>query len=1091
MREGPGTGSRQINPIDDMLRIERFARHAWHLIAGLGLLSLLLAASAHAEAPARGAAPVPAVEARVLLLLSYHPGFPTSPKIIEGVRHGLAGARVDLQIEYMHTRFDTSAPYLQRYADWLAFQLKKSPPAVVITADDTAFQFALEHPQLLNNAPIVFLGVNDVEAARRADALPNVTGVVENVSIAKTLAMIKAAMPQARRLHVIADGSPAGRADLTTLVRERDAFPDLLIEPYKLQSMRWAELGSRVAAIPPTEPILLLAAYKDMAEETKRFDQTAAFLLEHAQAPIFHLWEHGLHEGFVGGWVMSHRIHGEMAAQMARQILAGTPAGDIPVIYDSPNRPMANGAAIARWSLKPSAFPENTEWIDQPPTILGEYPRMVSGTALAFAVMATLLIALMRANHQRSRLLKESSEQRALLTSLIDASPDVIFFKDVAGRFQTVNAACARLLGKKAQDIIGTDDLQHFPGPVAEEFRATDHEVTGYARTVRKTELVLHSDGSSEIYDTLKAPVQQEDGTVVGLVGIARRVTTEHQTSDRLQLAAQVFENAAEGILITSPQGVIEMVNPAFTRITGYAADEVIGKHPNLLHSGRHDKDFYERMWSSVNAADIWQGEVWNRRKSGEVYPEWLNISPVRDESGQVVHYLGIFSDISAVKRTEAQLEHMAHHDALTGLPNRALLNDRIDTALRRAQRADRMVAVVFLDLDRFKDINDSFGHAIGDQVLKQVAVRLRETMRDEDTVARLGGDEFVILIEDVEQPSQTDTATERVLACLHPPVTVDHQEFYVGASLGVSIFPRDGYTADALIRNADTAMYQAKRLGRNTVQRYSEQQTESARHRMRLENALRRAVESQRFEVWFQPQVELGSGALTGFEALCRWPDADRGMIPPSEFIPLAESTGLIVPIGEFMLRATAKVVVDWRKRGLVPPPVAVNVSGRQLRRLDFLTTVCSVLEEEGCRPEWIELEVTESDILKDAEPAIATLHGIREMGIAIALDDFGTGFSSLSYLKRLPIETLKIDRSFISGLPGDANDRAIVQAVLAMGRSLEMRVLAEGVETAAQVSALRLMGCTLAQGYRFGRPALPETFTPVVQNGQIILST
>jgi len=1053
------------------------------------MLLLLIAATVSTAAPESTQAP--GREPNVLLLLSYHPGFPTSPKIIEGVEQGFAGMPISLQIEYMHTRFDASPPYLARFADWLAPQLRRQPPDVVIAADDTAFEFALGNPELLNNAPIVFLGVNNVDAARAADRLPNVTGVVEHVSIAKTLAMIRTAMPLARRLHVISDGSPGGKADLASLVRERESFPDLLIQPYKLQTLRWGGLATQLEAIPPEEPILLLAAYKDMADETKRFEQSAQFLLEHARSPIFHLWEHGLKEGFVGGWVMSHRVHGEMAAQMARRILAGTPPGDIPVVYESPNRPMVNATAIARWHLSESAFPPDTEWIEKPPSILGEFPRTVSGTALAFAVMTTLLIALMRATHQRSRLLKETMEQGALLTSLIDASPDVIFSKDVEGRFQMVNTAGAKLLGKPAASIIGTNDLEHFPRALAEEFRAVDREVISTRQTIRKTELVQHFDGSSEIFDTVKAPVQQADGHVLGLIGVARRVTAEHQASDRLQLAAQVFENAAEGILITSPQGLIEMVNPAFTRITGYTSDEVVGKRPDLLHSGRHDNDFYERMWSTVNAADIWQGEVWNRRKSGEVYPEWLNISPVRDENGNVVHYLGIFSDISAVKRTEAQLEHMAHHDALTGLPNRALLNDRIDTALRRAQRADRMVAVVFLDLDRFKDINDSFGHAIGDLVLKQVAERLRETVRDEDTVARLGGDEFVILIEDVEHGAQTDTATERILACLHPPVTVDHQEFYVGASLGVSMFPRDGYTADALIRNADTAMYQAKRQGRNTVQRYSEQQTESARHRMRLENGLRRAVENQQFEVWFQPQVELGSGVLTGFEALCRWPDADRGMIPPSEFIPVAEATGLIVPIGEFMLRATARVIAGWRAQGLNPPPVAVNVSGRQLRRLDFLTTVCTVLEEEGCRPEWIELEVTESDILKDAEPAIATLHGIREMGIGLALDDFGTGFSSLSYLKRLPIETLKIDRSFISGLPGDANDRAIVQAVLAMGRSLEMRVLAEGVETAAQVSALRLMGCTLAQGYRFGRPALPHTFVSEVQQGQISLTS
>jgi diguanylate cyclase (GGDEF)-like protein/PAS domain S-box-containing protein len=1058
----------------------------WLLAALATLLALALTPPAAAADPKPPLAPRPSV----LLLLSYHPTFPTSAKIVEGVREGLGGRAVDLHVEYMHTRFETAPAYLARFADWLEYQMRRRPPDVVIAADDTAFQFALSHHALLHRAPLVFLGVNDVDAARAADALPHVTGVVERVSIAGTLSMIRRVLPKADTLHVISDASPAGRADMETLVREREAFPELMLDPLRLQNLTWQALAERLRSLPPGAPILLLAAYEDASGEDKHFDASTEFLLEHANGPIFHLWEHGIAEGLVGGWVMSHRIHGALAADMALKILDGAAPGNIPVIYDSANRPMVNAETLSRWRLKRNDFPPETEWINPPQSILGDYPRLVTGAVLVFLVLITLLLALVRASRQRARLLDQTVAQRALLTSLLNASPDMIFFKDTEGRFRMINTACARLLGKPEEEIIGSCDMDHFPAEMAREFRQDDRAVLEHRSAMRKTELVPARDGAHEIYETVKAPVQREDGVLLGLIGIARRVTSEHLVSDRLQLAAQVFDNAAEGILITAADGRIEMVNPAFTRITGYTADEVQGKDPSLMKSGRHEHEFYERLWREVNTTGLWQGEIWNRRKSGEIYPEWLNISPVRDEAGNIIHYLGIFSDISAVKHSEAQLEHMAHHDALTGLPNRSLLNDRIDTALRRAQRADRMVAVIFLDLDRFKDINDSFGHAVGDQVLKQVAARLRETIRDEDTVARLGGDEFVILMEDIEAAALAEQAAERLLTCLNPPIGVDHQEFFIGASLGISLFPRDGFTADALIRNADTAMYQAKRQGRNAIQRYYEQQTESARHRMQMETALRRAVEGERFEVWFQPQVELGSGALTGFEALCRWPDPDRGMIPPGEFIPVAESTGLIVPIGELVLRATARVVVGWRRQGLNPPPVAVNVSGRQLRRLDFLTSICSILEEEGCRPEWLELEVTESDILKDAEPAIATLHGIREMGMSLALDDFGTGFSSLSYLKRLPIETLKIDQSFIAGLPADGNDRAIVQAVLAMGRSLEMRVLAEGVESAAQVSALRMMGCGFAQGYRFGRPALPDTFAPEVQRGRISLS-
>lgn len=1060
---------------------------AWLRLAACLVIALAGTFGAPGASPA---AEPPAGMPRVLLLLSYHPTFPTSAKIIAGVREGFGDQPVDLQVVYMHTRFDASAPYLARFADWLRIELARGPPDVVIAADDNAARFALDHGPLLNGAPLVFLGVNDVATARFADNLPGVTGIVEDVSIRETLTLIRKALPKADRIHVIADGSAGGRADLKRLIDLRDDFPDLLIIPYKLQEMQWSDLAAGLRQIPPSEPVLLLAAYQDATGAIKQFDQSVRYLLANTQAPIFHLWAHGIPEGLVGGFVMSHRRHGQIAARMARQILAGTPAGDIPVRYESPNLPLFNAAALIDRNIPLSALPPDAQLVNEPSTILGTYPRLVTGAVLVFLVMATLLIALIRANRHRSRLLKTQAQQHALLNSLLDASPDMIFFKDLDGRFGMVNATSAAVLGKRADEVMGTDDYDYFPTDEAEEFRAIDREVMDRGTPIRRTELIPQRDGGNEIFDTLKAPVRGADGTVFGLFGIARRVTTEYQTSDRLQLAAQVFEHAAEGIMITSPAGVIEIVNPAFTRITGYTPEEVCGKNPAILHSGRHNREFYERMWATVDEADLWQGEVWNRRKSGEVYPEWLNISPVRDDRGQVVHYLGIFSDISAVKHSEERLEHIAHHDALTGLPNRVLLNDRIDTALRRAQRSDTMVAVVFLDLDRFKDINDSFGHATGDLVLKQVASRISETVREEDTVARLGGDEFVILMEDIDDAAFVEQASQRIVTCLNPPISAEHQEFFIGASLGISVFPRDGNDAESLIRNADTAMYQAKREGRNAIQQYSEKQTEAARQRMRLETALRRAVEHEAFEVWLQPQVELGAGALTGFEALCRWRDPERGMVPPSDFIPVAEATGLIIPIGEFMLRRVARLLAAWHATYERVPRIAVNVSGRQLRRLDFLSSVCTILEEEQCRPDWIELEVTESDILKDAEPAIATLYGIREMGIGLSLDDFGTGFSSLSYLKRLPIEMIKIDRSFIDGLPGDANDRAIVQAVLAMGRSLGLRVLAEGVETPAQVSALRLMGCTLAQGYRFGKPAVPDTFLEMVQAGRLTLN-
>ena len=1063
---------------------------AQHIIRGLpGRLLMVLAAMTIVTGPCRAnpaAAPADAPRANVLLLLSYHPNFPTSSAIIAGVQAGFGETPVDLQVAYMHTRHNTDAAYLARFAEWLAMRLSRQPTDLVIAADDNAFEFALANGELLGNVPVVFLGVNNVQRARAADPLPRVTGVVEHVSIRKTVGLIRALMPKATRLHVISDDSTGGKADFATLMRSQVEDFGLQIVPLMLNAMRWDALADTLRGLPGNEPVLLLAAYKDAAGQTRTFDQSTAFLLDAANAPVFHLWEHGIAQGLAGGWVMSHRLHGELAAQMATRILAGTAPRDIRVQLESPNHPVLNAATLERFGLDASVAPAETTWLARRSSLLADFPMQAALAATVLLLMSLLVGALVRANRQRSQSLEVAEEQGALLTSLFDANPDPMFYKDQRGRFVMVNRACAELIGREPSDIIGATDHTLFPVAVADSYRNNDREVMRLGKSLRVRELVNQPDGTQAMYDTVKTPVRTPDGTLTGLIGLSRHTIAEHRNSNRLLLAAQVFENAAEGIMITTSRGVIEMVNPAFTRITGYSAADAIGQTPTLLRSDRHTPAFYERMWETIDRDGEWQGEVWNRRKSGEVYPEWLNISAVRDDDGAVQHYIGFFFDITELKLSEAQLEHMAHHDALTGLPNRSLLNDRIDTALRRAKRDDHEVALVFLDLDHFKNINDSFGHPVGDEVLKQVGARLLECVRGEDTVARLGGDEFIVLMDDLHESAEAEQAAQRILACLIPPISVDQQEFFVGASLGISVFPQDGETVEELIRNADTAMYQAKHLGRSNAQRYAEQQTVSARSRVRMENAMRRAVKNDAFEVWVQPQVNLVSGHLIGFEALCRWHDAELGQVPPSEFIPLAEGNGLIVPIGELVLRTTCRQIVAWRNAGLAPPRVAVNVSGRQLRRIDFLASLCSILEEEGCRPEWIELEVTESDILKDAEPAIATLHGARELGVTLSLDDFGTGFSSLSYLKRLPIDTLKIDQSFIDGLPDDSNDRAIVQAVLAMGRSLGMQVLAEGVETPAQVNALRRMGCALGQGYHFGRPARADTFTAALTRQQ-----
>ncbi len=566
--------------------------------------------------------------------------------------------------------------------------------------------------------------------------------------------------------------------------------------------------------------------------------------------------------------------------------------------------------------------------------------------------------------------------------------------------------------------------------------------------------------------------------TAGGLVAVVTDVTERQRAEAELSLAASVFDGSSEGILITDADRTILRVNQAFTEITGYSAAEAVGQTPRLLRSERHDDAFYQSLWASLNATGVWQGEVWNRRKDGEVHPVWQNITAVRDPQGRVTQYIGIFSDITEKKISEERIRHLAHYDGLTDLPNRLLFNERCEHALSRARREHGQVAVLFLDLDRFKHINDSLGHPAGDRVLRAVAERLRAAVREEDTVARLGGDEFILVMEEVADPQDAARVARKLLGVLAEPFLLDGRELLVTPSIGISLFPRDGTDVTSLVKNADAAMYRAKEAGRNTYQYYTRELTDTAFERVFLESHLRRATERGELVLHYQPRYRLPEGRLAGAEALVRWRHADLGLVPPDRFIPLAEDSGLIVPIGAWVLREACRQAVLWRGWGVGFEQVSVNVAGQQIQRGDFVATVREVLEDTGLPPEALELEITETFIMQQAEQAISVLEGLRGLGVTLAIDDFGTGYSSLSYLKRLPIHSLKVDRSFVRDIPEDRNDEAITRAVLALGHSLQLAVVAEGVETAEQESFLRRGGCDEVQGFLYSAPLAPEEF-------------
>ncbi|MEJ1464692.1 MAG: EAL domain-containing protein [Candidatus Sedimenticola sp. (ex Thyasira tokunagai)] len=578
-------------------------------------------------------------------------------------------------------------------------------------------------------------------------------------------------------------------------------------------------------------------------------------------------------------------------------------------------------------------------------------------------------------------------------------------------------------------------------------------------------------------------PIFDDKGGFLGYRGTAADVTTQVNTDEELRLAAAVFESTLEGVMVVTVDGTILAVNKAFTTITGYKEDEALGQKPSMLRSERHDSAFYATMWSAIHKDGHWSGEVWNRRKNGEVYPEWLNISSVKGEQGEVNRYVAVFSDITAMKQSEERLFHLAHHDPLTNLPNRLMFSVLLEHSLERVERIGEQIAVLFLDLDLFKNINDSFGHPTGDLLLQRVAKRLAATIRKEDTVARLGGDEFILLLEQVGDMQTAATIAEKLLHDLRQPFHINGQELYVAASVGISISPNDGTDGDMLIKNADAAMYRAKDRGRGSYCFYTEELTVSAMERVVLERGLRQALEQNQLVVYYQPQYSLLSGKLVGAEALVRWQHPEKGLIHPDNFIPAAEACGLILPLGDWVLRESSRQMSHWLQEGLDIERISVNVSGQQVERSDLVSIVREILEETGLQPQHLELEITESCIMREAESAIKSLAELKMMGVHLAVDDFGTGYSSLSYLKQLPIHKLKIDRSFIKDIPEDPNDEAISRAILALGHSLQLEIVAEGVETKVQEGFLKEGGCDEVQGYLYSRPLPAKEFEALIK--------
>ncbi len=677
-------------------------------------------------------------------------------------------------------------------------------------------------------------------------------------------------------------------------------------------------------------------------------------------------------------------------------------------------------------------------------------------------------------------------ESEARYRILADFSPDWEYWLGPQGRYEYVSPACANVCGHSAEAFLQDPELmtrlihtEDQPRWIAHWIEATsDTEQTEHTHDTLELRL-QHPDGDIRWIEHHCRGVYDADGQYQGRRGVNRDITARKHAEAQLRQTARAFESTADGIVITDTHATIVSVNRSFIRITGYTEAEIVGRNARHLRSRRHRPAFYRTLWTHLQETGQWGGEIWARRRNGEEYPGWMTIAAVTDPQDRVTHYVGVFTDISRLKRSEERLDYLAHHDLLTALPNRGQLLTRLKQALDRARRRNHRLAVLFVDMDRFKHVNDSLGHAVGDDLLRAIANRMTEKLRAGDTLARVGGDEFVVLLQDDDPQGRAADLAEDLLEQCRQPHVLPNRELFITASIGISLHPRDGTDPDNLLKHADLAMHQSKSQGRNTYQFYHTAMAADADERLHMENALRGALHRDEFFLHYQPQIHLEDRTLAGAEVLLRWQNPQLGLVSPALFIPIAEEMGVIADIGAWVLTEACAQMRAWDDQGLRLPRLAVNLSTQQLERGDLVAHVEHVLNTTGLAAKRLELEVTESMIMRQAERSIDTLNALRALGAQLAVDDFGTGYSSLGYIQRLPLHRLKIDRSFVRDIGHCRDDEAIVRAIIGLGQSLGLEVIAEGVERAEQADFLRREGCQIGQGYRFGHPVTAASFT------------
>jgi len=808
---------------------------------------------------------------------------------------------------------------------------------------------------------------------------------------------------------------------------------------------------------------------------------------------------------------IENRLAEQEKAQQFRLLEASLPrlaSGDGVLVFDRQgNLLKANekaAGALSAWNIPlpvethgrlPGATMAPAPQLDKlPEALLANRiePIFSGGTLLGYVL--SLPLAASRAAHGSATILELARPSRAeqpfelretLLSTMLDQSNSLVSLKDLAGRYEFVNRRFEEIFGVKAQDVLGRTDSEIFSPELAQRLRRHDIDAFGKMGSSESID-EINIDGRSMRLAVVRFPILDSRGAIKSLCTQANEISRSAPGRGTALTTESTSPAASEGVMITDAQGRIVTVNAAFSQITGYGIDEVTGKSPAVLKSGLHSTEFYARMWRCLLEQGRWQGEIQNRRKNGETFPEWLTIYAIKGHDGAVQNFIAIFGDNSAVSASRQHAEFLRTHELLTGLPNRALLSERLQACVDEAGAPANQLAVMLIGLDRFRDINDALGRELGDQLLIQVAERLRRCMCDAHTIASQGGDEFAVLLRGATAEEIRHCAAN-ILDYLAAPFHLGNKDIFVTTSIGISHFPADTDSAAGLLKNAEMAMHAAKKAGRNGYQFFAQEMNARLDERMSLETGLRNAIEHDRFRIVYQPQDDLVTGTLVGAEALIRWSDQSLGEVSPARFIPVAEEAGLIIEIGEIVFAKVLAQIALWRRQGLALPRISINVAAQQMRAPCFVEHLCELLANYGVPPEAICIELTEGTLMADLDKTSQMLTSITEHGISVSIDDFGTGYSSLSYLSRLPIQELKVDQSFVRTIAEEAGNRSITTAIIDMAHALGMTVLAEGIETGAQLQILKDKHCEIGQGYYFHRPLSTEAFEKLLTAGSV----